>query len=248
MKKRVTILTFMGVIAMAASAYADHRQPPKTNPWLGSNAVAGIILNTGDTISQNVNAGLTVIYNPNRWHTQFDSTYMRATQDDKIKDQQINVIIKPSYYFQKSTSAYVSAEYRNFRNDGFNYVYRENVGFGHDLYSTPTFSWQIYAGPGLSQYKVQNDPTATRQNKLSVQYGSVLNWQISKSTGVNEKIEVNDMRDYVLSQSITRLTTQINSRLSAQLQVSLNHNSKPDTDKKKLNTTTQFNLVFNLAK
>ena len=248
MKLTLPLVVALLMASVTTSSFADHRQPPRANPWAGSNATAGVTLNTGDTVSQNINAGLQLFYKPNKWHNELDATFMRATTKKVLTDKKIDVTYMPSYYFLRMTSVFLSLEYQNFKNDGYDYVYTEILGVNHDIYSTSKFQWSISGGPGLSQYKVQADPNAVRQNKLTIKGKTVLNRQISKSTGLNESLDIRDMRSSVLSTSVTKLTTQVNSKLSAQLQYTFSHNNKPGVNKHKNNSTTQFNLVFNLVK
>ena len=105
-------------------------------------------------------------------------------------------------------------------------------------------------GPGLQEYELQ---TPTSNQKKGAQYipsavvGSSIIWQMSDQSHLKEQVQTTSSKVNTRTSSNLTLTTKLFKSLDLQIAYTLTYDSKPVDTKKKTNTVTTLQLVYNFV-
>lgn len=219
-----------------------------TSHWAGSNAQFGFVMNTGNTDSTNISAGLVVNYVNNAWtnnaqlNMQFNQSSGTTTKERYYATDQVQ------YSFSKKRKNYVYSNV-NFTDDKFSpYDYQVigSAGYGRDMIKTPTFTWSLQTGPGMRYDNVRYQ--SKDEHNFVVYTASNANWKVTKGMSLSEQAQYTIGKPYNYLQSVTALTNKIMGNLAMQVSYTLQYYSQiplGSTNTKKLDTITNVALVYN---
>lgn len=220
----------------------------KKNPWNGTNAQLGYIVNTGNTNNTNLSAGLNVLYNKPKWSNTFQANVYLNKSLGIITKEQYFVTNQFNYYFNGMRKNYIFSSLR-FINDRFSaYEYQIvfAVGYGREIVKTKHFTLSAQAGPGIRHNHIRT--THLYENHLILTTALTMNWQITSKMAFSEQLNYDFGQPFDYLKSVTAFTATLTGHLAAQLSYTVQYYSvipmgSPNT--KKTDTITNIALVYN---
>ena len=227
----------------------------KSSAWHGTQALFGLILNTGNTDNKSINSQFTINYTGKRWSNisqwQAQYAYTRSagkTQELYYGENQFNYNFNPKktrYWFFNGnvTKNYFSA---------YDFQYVLSSGYGFSLFAKPRFTLGFQVGPGWRADHVKNSPNvqnrfiiATTTNVLITvsKIGSTLSEQLVYELG-------QPFRSYNFLKSTTAFTNKIVGNLAIQVSYVITHYSRLPTGSENqylTDTNTNISLIYNFA-
>ena len=235
---------------MASSVFAGNAQATKApviNPWKGSNAGLGFIMNTGDSQNNNLNANLDLNYKPSaNWTFISKDTFQRASS--KLSGVTAwNLVLggQANYNFTAKNYIYGNANYFNNKFDGYDYRLQESLGYGRNITVPQNMTLAVQFGPGMQQLKAQD--TGRSENVLTGNFGANYAWNFSEKSTFTEDLNMVASKQTVLNTSKTALTTNIADNFDLQLSYTLTQSTRPIDSKRHINTTTAASVIYNFS-
>lgn len=220
----------------------------KKNPWKGTNAQLGYIVNTGNTDNTNLSAGLNVLYTKQKWANIFQANAYLSRSMGVVTKEQYFVTNQFNYYFNSTQKNYFFSNLR-FVDDRFSpYEYQLvlSLGYGRDLLKTKNFTLSAQVGPGMRHNFIRT--TRLYENHLILTTGMMMNWQINSRIALSEQLNYDFGRPFNYLKSVTALTASLAGHLAAQLSYTVQYYSAipmDSTNTKKTDTITNIALVYN---
>lgn len=243
---------------LAATSFADE---DTKDPW-DIEVDLGIIATSGNTETTSVQAKLDVKQNLEKWENQFIlSTLFK--EDEVTKDDGTTSKEKTAEkYFGSAKFAYLIGVEKSYL-FGFGSHTRDNfgayrtystlaLGYGDWLYSSKSLNWFIEAGPGYFEGEKVikgSDPAApytlSEESGAILRAATALEWKITATAEFKQLLSVESGEDNTRTQSETSLSTSITEAMKMKVGVSVANDTDVAPGKKKTDTTTFLNLVYN---
>jgi len=216
-----------------------------SKPFNGTNAGLGLVMNTGDTSSQNFNGTALIIYNPNKaWNNTETTTYQYASTKSKgTTANQFYTDMNSVYNFDSANGIYGDANYTRNTFSGYNYQVNESAGYNRTFYNNRIFTLSGQFGPGLQQNSIESPPSS--ENKLSGNIKLLSTYNFSDQTNLRTSYGMVLVDQDTLQTFSTVLSTTILDQFALQLNYLVTYASDPQPGKENLNTTTTISLVYN---
>jgi len=220
----------------------------KSNPWKGTNAQLGYIVNTGNTSNADLSAGLNILYTKTKWANSFQANAYLSRNMGVVTKEQYFVTNQFNYYFNSARKNYVYSNLRFVDNRFSPYEYQVvfSVGYGRDLVKTKNFTLSAQVGPGMRHNFIRT--TRLYENHLILTTGMMMNWQISSKVSFSEQLNYDFGQPFNYLKSVTALTASLAGHLAAQLSYTVQYYSTIPMDSvntKKTDTITNIALVYN---
>lgn len=224
----------------------DKKAPPSA--WEGSNASLGIIVNTGNTDTSNVNTGVVIKYKRRRWSDHFQGSAQFGRDSGAVTKEQYFAQNQMNYRFSDSFKQFIYAN-GNITVDRFspyNYQSVFSMGYGRDLVEGKAFKLSVQAGPGFRLSEDRDDGESHRNLVLSTQLDA--SWQITKNGQLTEALTYNVGSPFNYLKSVTAFINKITKNIALQISFAVAHYSSippGSTLTKKTDTTTSISVVYN---
>ena len=216
--------------------------------WHGSNASLGVIVNTGNTETSSINAGVNVKFKFRRWQNAFQATGQFGSDSGVTTKEQYFAQNQLNYNFSHSFKQFVYAN-GSITVDYFspyNYQAVTSLGYGRDIIKSPCFQLSIQAGPGWQNYRDRDDDEVHNAFVFATQTNVV--WEVTRNGKLTEELTYNVSRAFNYLKSVTAFTNKITRNIALQISFTVSHYSEipPDsTQTKKTDTTTSIAVVYN---
>lgn len=229
-------------------------------PWEVSVDL-GAIATSGNTETTSMQFNLDAKQNLDKWENQyiFNSLFKEdeVTQDDDTTSKEKTA----EKYFGSAKFAYLLGVedaylfgFGSYADDRFG-AYRTYatvaLGYGNWIYSSPTLSWFVEAGPGYFEgEKVIVSDDVTIPDSISDESGAMLRlataleWQITSTAGFKQIVSVEAGADNTRTVSDTSLASSISDRLKMKVGFAIANDTDVAPGKEKTDTTTYINLVY----
>lgn len=243
-------LVVSGVGFAANTLKAKRKTTPKVNstsPWSGDLSL-GLVSNTGNTKTTNINGSFNVDFNKDKWINSLDAEGQYEKDDKKVKaenyelDGELNYFFKPKYY------VFGRASYRQDRFNAFDYTTSETTGLGARLIETKHFIMDAQAGPGLMQSREAETQKTINQ---VVGYAAInMQWRITNKTSITQLLSIEAGSPNTYTKSVTALNTALVGNFGLSVSFTAERNSyipKGSEDTEKLDTRTNVALVYSFG-
>jgi putative salt-induced outer membrane protein len=240
-------LVFTQAIVLAEDPAPAAPAAPKS-PWDGSNASTGFTMNTGNTVSKNLNASLNVQYKKERWTNTSNAGLQWQTSSGVTSKDKYTFTNQTNYSFSQSQKSFVFMNV-NLTIDHFspyNYVFVGSSGYGRDIVKTPTFLLSAQLGPGYRRNKQRDDDLINNHFVLASQGN--MSWNITKAGTLTEMARFDWGQPFDYFQTVTAFTNKIIGNLAMQASFELDYTSSippSSSQTRKTDTITSLSLVYN---
>lgn len=214
----------------------------KSPVWKGS-AELGVISTNGNTKTQNITARGKAIYQRHRWRHSVDVEVLKSSEKGTTTAERYFVSGKSEFKIDGKSYVFGLVSYDNNRFSGFDYRWREIVGYGRDIIERSDLVLHLEAGVGARQSKVSD--TGVKENEGLFHAGGHLRWNIGTGSVLTEDLYTDIGSRAAISKSVTALSTQIAGNLASKIAFSATHTSHVPYGFKKLDTETTITLVYN---
>lgn len=259
--KRINEVFKLSVLIVAAGissfAFAEEKKPWDVSVDLGA------IRTSGNTDTTTVQAKVDAKQNLQQWENEYilNSLYKKdqVVQDDGTEETQTTAekylaSVKSNYILQTEKSyLFGFASYANDKFGAYRTYSTVALGYGDWLYSTPTLTWFVEAGPGYFRGdQVIENPDPTLPDTLVEQSGAILRaastlvWKVTETAEFKQVVSVESGSDNTRTLSETSLATTISERLQLKVGFTVANDTDVAPGKEKTDTTTFVNLVYHL--
>ena len=212
----------------------------------------GAVLTTGNSQTASAKAAINVEQDFAFWRTEYmiDAQYQRSQFDEDgesqrdTTEQQIFVSYQGNYKLDsEAESFFIFGSYNDDRFNGYNYELTTAVGYGWRFYETSNNTIDFEIGPG-QEWKELDD--GTRRRGTIFRGAFKYEQELTVATRFRQEI-VTDLSFSGESSSTkaeSSMIAQINGRLALRVSFLLEYNSKPEDDRRKVDTETGLTLVY----
>ncbi|HTF95858.1 MAG TPA: DUF481 domain-containing protein [Cellvibrio sp.] len=254
--QKLSLALIVGLLGGNAFAEDEAKRPWDIEVDLGA------IATSGNTETTSVQAKLDAKQNLEKWENQYILSSLfkedEVTQDDGTTTKEKTA----EKYFGSAKFAYLIGVEKSYL-FGFGSHTRDNfgayrtyntiaLGYGDWLYSSRNLNWFIEAGPGYFEgEKVIESEDPTIPNTLVDESGAILRaataleWKITDTAEFKQMLSVESGSDNTRTQSETSLSTTITEAMKMKVGFTVANDTDVAPGKKKTDTTTFINLVYN---
>ena len=254
--QKLSVALIVGLLGGNAFAEDEAKRPWDIEVDLGA------IATSGNTETTSVQAKLDAKQNLEKWENQYILSSLfkedEVTQDDGTTTKEKTA----EKYFGSAKFAYLIGVEKSYL-FGFGSHTRDNfgayrtyntiaLGYGDWLYSSRNLNWFIEAGPGYFEgEKVIESEDPTIPNTLVDESGAILRaataleWKITDTAEFKQMLSVESGSDNTRTQSETSLSTTITEAMKMKVGFTVANDTDVAPGKKKTDTTTFINLVYN---
>jgi putative salt-induced outer membrane protein YdiY len=230
-------------------AYDSVESSKPYNPFVGSQIGLGGGSATGNTVNTNFSGSLVLNYNPvegeSGWNFntigQYDylNTIANSNEKNRLYLQQ-----NATYMFDKYNGTFAQGSYLNDVNDGYIYVYNENIGYQLQLLKNKLNSLAVNFGPGAQQRQVWG----SSYNETQPQFLSQLTYNLNLSNILTfyEQLQNTYTQLNTTTYSISQLNLLIAEGFSIGINYQLTYNSKPSDGTNSVTTISSFQINYGI--
>ncbi len=250
---------------------AAPEEPEEDDGRLEWNIVGGALLNTGNTQSFQVNAGTNLDFyrDFNQLYADFNVVYgiavldPRGTDDDPTNDDfdrtafNINSKLRYDRFFTEMDAAFLGVVARHDRFAGLDLRIQGQIGYLRNFFKEENHRFWGEAGYDITYDNFDPDPLTDPDGneldgdaivqaiRLFLGYDNQINKMVAFGTGLEALFNVEDGEDVRLN-SVSQLNSTIADNLQLELKFTLLFDNVPVAGFRRLDTTTQLNLIYRL--
>lgn len=252
-RKYVLVTGIVSLSALSPSLVVAQDQSDKI--WKVSTEL-GVIATSGNTETTSVQGKVDAKQELTRWHNHYIFSALfkedQITEDDGSKTTEKTA----EKYFGSIKSAYqLDNEHSNFfmfgshAEDKFGSYEQYStaaIGYGTRLYNSDTMQLDAEIGPGYFRgERVLADGTNQEETGMMIRGAASYAWQITTSAEFKQTLSVESGEDNTRTVAESSLSTRINDAMQMKVGFNVANDSDVAPDKKKTDTTTYINLVYN---
>jgi len=226
--------------AAALFLLASNTTYVNASSWSGE-AELGLVLTTGNTETQSINAKTKVINERAAWRHTFAATVLNTADDVRTTSEKYFLSGQSDYKFSEFEYFFGIVTYEDDRFSGYDYQVSEVLGYGRRIIHEPSLTLDLEGGPGARQSKTTNGDS---DNELIVRLAGNLEWKISDSADFSEQLSTEIGEDKTITKSITALKAQIVGSLAMKVSLTIKHTSEVPMGNKKTDSETALTLVY----
>lgn len=240
MFKKVKCSQVIG-IAMALTSTQLAADEAASSTWKGE-AELGYISTSGNTETETLNAKAKVTNERKVWKHTIIAEATKASDNDTVTTQRNFISSKTDYKFTEGSYIFGLLTYEDDRFSGYDYQASLIVGYGHKFINTDLLTWDGEIGVGTRRSK----PDSGEKTDEDVLYlGTELDWKISKTASINEKLTVEAGHDATTTKSVLALKAKINNTLASKITYTIKHVSEVPVGIEKTDKEIAVTLVYN---
>lgn len=208
--------------------------------WSGE-AELGLVVTTGNTETQSINAKTKVINERVKWRHTLIAEALNTADDIRTTSEKYFLSGKSDYKFSEFEYFFGIVTYEDDRFSGYDYQVSEVLGYGRRIIHEPGLTLDIEGGPGARQSETTDGDS---DNELIVRLGGSLEWKISENANFSENLSTEIGEDRTITKSITALKAQIVGSLAMKVSLTIKHTSEVPAGNKKTDSETALTLVY----
>lgn len=238
---------FLFVFLVALPVFAEEEAASPNDPWDGSNASFGLIVDTGNSDDVDGNGGLDLHYSGNKWSNNFQATAELSRSEGDVTKEKYFLQNQSNHSFGVMDANYYFLN-TNFTEDKFSaYRYRFVLasGYGRKVINTDQWMLSVQAGPGIRHNREADTRDTNTHTVLTT--GSNLIWHITETATFSEALTYDIGSPYDYLKSVAAISNKIIHNLAVRIACSLEYYSQiPEysSNTKKTDTTTTVALVY----
>jgi putative salt-induced outer membrane protein len=237
MQHKHSLALLLGIAAVCPAHAEDQKKPGQ---WHSSIEI-GFVSTSGNTETESLNLKASTATEREKWRHKLGATVLKASDANQTTAEKYTLSGKSDYKLQKPTYLFATINYEDDRFSGFDYQASEAVGYGWRVIEQKTLELDLEIGPGARQSRLNNGQT---DSEGLLRLGANLDWQVSETSKFAEAFSVEAGENSTISKSESSLTSQVNSRMSMKLSLTLKHNSDVPPGVNSMDRETSATLVY----
>ncbi|MCJ7555839.1 MAG: DUF481 domain-containing protein [Gammaproteobacteria bacterium] len=230
----------IAALAAALLALGNARAAEEESPWAGT-ASLGYLSSTGNTESENLNAGATATYSVNGWVHNGSLLAQGSSTAGVTTGERYQAHYKLDKDLNEKTYMFGRLSYDKDRFSGFDNTMSGTVGLGRRFIESEKHLLKGEAGAGSRRQEL--DDGSTVQNVIFL--GNLdYRYIISETSEFTQTLLVEMGEDNNYTESVTKLKANIVGSLALALSYTVKNNSKPPVGFEKTDTFTAIGLEY----
>jgi putative salt-induced outer membrane protein len=225
--------------ATASPAAAQGEEQPKS-VWNGE-AELGLLVTSGNTDTQTLNARLTIDNTRPKWEHQFRLEAVRTEDSSAITAERYTAFTRSRYLLSQVDYLFGNLRYEDDRFAGYDQRTTEVAGYGRKFYNSDAFKLSAEVGAGARQ---TDYTTGEQVDEAIVRLGTDLFVALSETSSFKETLFVESGDSNTYTESTSELKLKVNSSLAMKLTLTVKDNSDPPVGNKHTDTETAVTLVY----
>jgi putative salt-induced outer membrane protein len=222
-------------------SFSNHVLLAAEEPAWKSSVELGIVSTSGNTETQTINAKAKTEHERERWRHSATFEALKSSDGDTTTAERYFISGQSNYKYSKNNYSFVIVSYEDDRFSGYDYRASEAIGYGRRLLDQEDLKFDLEAGPGARQSKLENDGT---DNETILRAAAKLFWGISVTSKFTEDLSVEAGEDSTVSKSVSGLTSKVNGNLATKITYTVKHTSDVPQGIKNRDTETAVTLVY----
>lgn len=229
------ILICMILVAASGSALAE----------FSGKGELGLVIARGNSDIETGNVRLELNYEQERWSNEsiFNAVYGR--DGGETNNSRWVLSNKTNYNLSEVSYLLGAVRYDRDRFSSFSYQATVAVGYGRRLINTDTHRLKAEVGPGWRFAELRE--TGESEDELILRGFLDYRWNISDTAQLTNRLLVEAGDDNTFAENTLGVSVAVNSRISLKTGFSVRHNTDVDSGRKKTDTLTTVNLVYNFG-
>jgi putative salt-induced outer membrane protein len=223
-----------------STQFAKTAPPP---PRWERSAEISMVATGGNTDTQTIGAGLSVLWRPGLWSTRSRASFVRSVTDDEVTAESLVAELRQARTLSPRADVFARAEYLVDRFAGISDRITVEGGFGWQLLQHPAHSIKVDGGGGVTHEARLTDESLTF---ASATLTSIYQWRISPATTLNEQAifstDVAEFGNWRLQNGLN-LAHNLSRILTVRMSHELKHVNRPVPGFRKTDTVISAALV-----
>lgn len=205
----------------------------------------GLVINRGNSETEAANARFELMWESERWENETTARTVYARDSGTTSANRFTVANSTNYLMSERSYLTGAVRYDRDQFSSFRYQSSVAIGFGRRILTGEVHRLTIEVGPGW-QFAEIRDTGETDHQAIARGFASY-RWQIAESTRLSNRLLVESGSSNTFAENALSLGVAINSRLSLSTGVTVTHNTDVEPGRKKTDTLTTVNLVYNFG-
>lgn len=201
---------------------------------------AGLQFSTGNTETQDINAGAELIRKSRNWENRARVTFANAEAEGQQTEEEYRAELGSRYNISPVDFVFGEAEYVDDRFSGYEFRLSEVVGYGRQWYDSEQLKWSSKIGAGVQHIKERG---AEREDAPIGRFVNKLDWQLTDTLGVANSVQL-DVSNLTALRTETAFKNQIADALYLKLAFVTQYLSDVPAGNQELDTDTILNLSY----
>ena len=236
LERLLLILLLMAPIPLAAQDQAE-----QSGAWSGEGAL-GYTSSSGNTDSENLNAGLQIARQHNKWKHSVALEAIRSETDDEESADRWSLKERSEYSLSEKSYAFGQARYEEDEFSGYDYQGSLTVGLGSRFIETDSHLLDLSAGLGYR--RIKDSESGESDEDTIVSSDLLYEYTISESAILSQALLVEAGEDNTHVESETALRSKINDSLSSRISYLVKYNSDVPEGIEKTDEIVAVSLVY----
>lgn len=205
----------------------------------------GMVVNRGNTDSENLNSKLRLAYQVSRWKHQFTIEARKSTEDKVTTGERYLFTAKTDYNFSERAYGFGAFRYDDDRFSGFAYQSSLTTGIGRHFIDSDKTKLDLEIGAGHKESKLETGMMVDKETigRLGEHYET----QLTDTTRVIQDLLMEGNADQTTTELNTALNVAMNSHLALQLSFGIKRTSNPPPGLEDTDSVSAINLVYNFS-
>ncbi len=209
--------------------------------WSGKGEL-GLVIVTGNTESEVLNAAGEVARNFNGWDNALKATAISSKNDGEKNAESYSLEGTTQYDLTDRQYVFGNARYFEDKFDSFEAIYSVAGGIGYRVFKTPKMKWDVSLGLGyIHQVREETGEDISGPSGLAI---SRYSHKLTETTELTNDTRLETTADNTFLQNTIGVSVAINSALALKVAYEVRYNSDPDSVDKNTDTITSVNIVY----
>lgn len=229
------VLVAVGLVLVSLSSHAG----------FSGTGEFGLVVNRGNSETEAANARFEFNWERDNWENEAIARGIYSRDSGASSANRLTASNSLNYLLDERS--YVTGALRFDRDlfSSFRYQASVALGYGYRLIRTETHRLTVEIGPGYQFAEIRD--TGESDDQFIARGMANYRWRISDSTRLTNRLLVESGSNNTFAENALNLNVAINSRLSLSTGVTWSHNTDVEPGRKKTDTLTTMNLVYNFG-
>lgn len=257
MRTQLLILTSIFVFShcYAANEVANNTLPPQDTSEITQKNLSGAIrfggmIQTGDNESYTENGEFDIKYLHNQmtYTGQFNTLYNDNKSNNEV-EQRNQAQGQAQYNLDKVNYIFVNTDYLIDSNDGYDYIWNTQSGYGRQLFenTSQTMTLDAQAGPGYRIAPSNDEDTSIQDNQATLNASIIYAWKFTPKSTFKQTISTSYAQTDTITTAQTSVETKLYKNIGIQFSVNVTHHTATPENSEKTNTLSTINVVYDFS-
>ncbi len=217
-----------------------HASQAADGPWSGKAAL-GLLATTGNSETTNVNLGVTLKHDADRWHHEFGVSASGADTDGTTTAERYKGRYKAKYDFSEFDYIFGLLSYEKDKFSGYDQQITEAIGYGRRILNNDIHVLNFEAGAGFKQNDLRD---GTSEDSAVFRVGGDYLWNFSETAQFTQEVAVERSSENTYLESISAIKARLLEDLGLVLSYTVKSNSEVPVGSEKTDTFTAISLEY----